>query len=91
MQIEPAGKHYTYRILNFDSSKFPVNYDKKKFPRGFDTINIDCYGDGSLRNMFLSHESEWVTVDTKSDIEKIVELIEESLKKQNLANIMGMS
>jgi len=91
MQIEPVGKHYTYRILYFDEKKFPINYDKKKFPRGFDTINIDCYGDGNLRNMFLSRENDWTLVTDESEIEKIVSFIEESLKKQKLENSMGMS
>ncbi len=82
MQLEPDGKHYSYKILDFDEESFPVNYDKKRFPKGFDAINIDCYGDGKLRQMFLSKEEDWITIEDKSDIEKIVCFIEEFLKKQ---------
>jgi hypothetical protein len=79
MQIEPVGKHYTYRITDFDEKNFPINYDKEKFPKGFDTINVDCHGDGSLRQMFLSKGEDWITIEDKSDIEKIVQLIEGNL------------
>jgi len=79
MQIEPAGRHYIYIITDFDKDKFPINYDKKRFPKGFDTINIDCYGDRRLRHMFLSGPDDWMTVENKSDIEKIVMFIEGSI------------
>jgi len=79
MKIEPSGKHYTYIITDFDEKGFPINYDKKRFPRGFDAINVDCYGDGSLRQMFLSKADDWITIENKPDIEKIVSFIEGSL------------
>ena len=76
MKIKPVGKHYTYIIKDFDEERFPIHYDKRKFPKWFDAINIDCYGDGTLRQMFLSKSDDWITVNNKSDVEKIVNLIE---------------
>jgi hypothetical protein len=58
MEITPAGKHYAYIITNFNEKNFPIKYDKKRFPKGFEAINIDCYGDGSLRHMILSKSDD---------------------------------
>jgi hypothetical protein len=81
MKIELRGSHYTYVITHFDEKDFPVAYDKKRFPNGFDAINIDCYTDGSLRQMFLSKAEDWITIEDEAEVEKIVRLIIKSAKE----------
>ncbi len=77
MQIRKISREDTYLIEDFEKSRFPVPYNEGLFPKGFTSIKV-CYKDGDVSGISLHGVHNSMKVK-KSDIEKVLSLIRDSL------------